>query len=134
MLIKLKIIPFSIFSMQCSRPGMIYGIAICIFRRIQPKFQQKFANIMTFSTKSIIEKKNWVENVFWLFAHYVKYTLGYFKHYTEHYSARYVMLFIPCVHDYFEKTHLPFHISFDALDSLGWPRGRGANGVCEYAF
>ena len=33
-------------------------------------------------------KKNWVENVFWLFAHYVKYTLGYFKHYTKHYFAR----------------------------------------------
>ena len=56
-LIIFKIIPFSIFSMQCSRPGMIYGIAICIFRKIQPKFQQKFANIMAFSTKSIFEKK-----------------------------------------------------------------------------
>ena len=61
---------------------------------------------MAFSSINVYLKKKLGRNVFWLFAHYVKYTLGYFKHYTEHYSAKYVMLFFPCVYDYFEKTHL----------------------------
>ena len=126
-LINLKIIPFSIFSLQCSRPGMIYGIAICIFRRIQPKFQQKIANIMAFSSINVyLKKKNWAEMCFGSLHIMLNTHLGILN-----ITQNTILQSMSCCFFHVSMITLKrpicyFHSSFDALDSLGWPRGRGA--------